>query len=130
MSADNQLQNACKEWRRLAETEGEAIRSGNWLLVADCQNALQQLQPRITLDVQDARQEWARLGADRAAKEQFFRGMAAELLEIERQNNAALNAAKQAALAQFGQLEHATRTLHQVHRTYAPPQSPAWTSFS
>ena len=130
MSADSQLRDAYKEWRRLAETEGEAIRSGNWLLVADCQNALQQLQPQILDHMQDAQEEWSRLGLDRAAKEKSFRAIVAELIEIERRNNASLDAARQASLAQFAQLEQAGRTLRQVQRSYAPPPSSAWTSFS
>ena len=128
MSADLQLQNAYEEWRRLAETEGEAIRSRNWVLVADCQNALQQLQPRILSRLQDARDEWTRLGWDGSAREQSFRVVVAKLIEIERRNNAALNAAREAALAQFTQLEQTGRTLRQVQRSYAPPPPPVWTS--
>ena len=37
----------------------------------------------------------------------------AKLIEIERRNNAALNAAREAALAQFTQLEQTGRTLRQ-----------------
>jgi hypothetical protein len=130
MSADNRLQDAYKEWRRLVETEGEAIRSGNWLLVADCQTALQRLQPQILAHIQDAQEEWARLGLDRAAREQGFRSVVTELIEIERRNNASLNAVRETALAQFAQLEQNGRTLRQVQRSYAPAPSSAWSSLS
>jgi hypothetical protein len=130
MSADHQLQAAYKEWRRLAETEGDAIRSSNWLLVADCQNALQQLQPQIIHHIQDAQEEWSRLGMDRATREDVFRGMVAELIEVERRNNASLNSVRQAALAQFSQLEQASHNLRQVQRSYAPAPPAAWSSFS
>jgi ElaB/YqjD/DUF883 family membrane-anchored ribosome-binding protein len=130
MSADSQLQDAYKEWRRLAETEGEAIRTRNWLLVADCQKALQQLQPRILHHTQEAQEQWARVGLDRAAKEKNVRAVVAKLIEIESRNNELLDAAKREAQAQLGQLEKAGRMLRQVQRFYAPSRPPAWTSFS
>jgi len=130
MNADRQLQEAYKEWRRLAETEGEAIRSSNWLLVADCQTALQQLQPQILTRIQNAQEEWGRLGIDRAAREQTYRGVVAELIEIERRNSASLNAARETALTQFAQLEQAGHTLRQVQRSYSPTPAAAWSSFS
>jgi predicted Zn-dependent protease len=130
MSASHQLRDAYKEWRRLAETEGEAIRSGNWVLVADCQNALQQLQPRILSHLQDARREWTRLGPDGSTLEQSFREVVAELIEIERHNSDSINAAQAAARLQLARLEQTVHTLRQVQRSYAPPPPPAWTSFS
>ena len=130
MSADTRLHNGCKEWRRLAEAEGEAIRARDWGFVADCQKALQQLQPQIHRHLQDARQEWARSGSDAACKEESFRAAIAELIEIERRNGALLDVVRRAARAHLGELAQAGRTLRQVQRSYAPPQPSAWTSFS
>lgn len=130
MNANDQLHNDYQDWRRLAEAEGDAIRNHNWAAVADCQNSLQRLQPRIIQDTQEARQEWTRLGLDCAAQENKFRATVAELIAIERGNSTLLNDVRQAAQAQFNQLEQARTTLRQVQRSYAPTRPPAWTSFS
>jgi hypothetical protein len=132
MSAEQQLHEAYKEWRRLSETEGEAIRTRNWLLVADCQKALQQLQPLIFRHTGAAQEEWTRLGLDRAARENQLRTLVTELIEIESRNRELLQRMQQEAQAQVGQLERASHTLRQVQRFYAPPasQPAAWTSFS
>ena len=129
MNACDELQKAYEEWRRLARTEGEAIRNCNWSLVAQCQNAIQQAQAQILQYSDDARSEWASL-ADGAAREKFLRALIAELIEIERQNNLVLASVRQAAQAQFGELKLAGKTLRQVQRSYAPPRLPVWTSFS
>ena len=130
MSADYQLQEAYQEWRRVAEAEGEAIRTRNWVLVADCQEALQQLQPVILHQTQQAHAEWKRLGQDRAAKEDTVRVLVSELIAIESRNNALLKDMQQAAQAHMGQLGQAGRMLRQVKRLYAPSHPAVWTSFS
>lgn len=130
MSAENHLQDAYREWRRLAETEGDAIRNRNWPLVSDCQNALQQLQLQIVRHTQQAQEEWTRLDVDRAEKEKSFRVMVLELIEIESRNNELLDQVRQVAQTRLGQLSQASHTLRQVQRSYAPAQPTGWTSFS
>jgi hypothetical protein len=130
MSADDQLEAAYKEWRRLADAEGEAIRTRNWLLADDCQKALRRLQPLIIHYTQEAQNEWKRLGVDPTARENSFRSLITELIQIESQNSVLLEAVRQAARAQLGHLEQAGRTLRQVQRLYAPSPPAAWTSFS
>jgi hypothetical protein len=130
MSADNQLLNACNEWRRLAESEGEAIRARNWNLVADCQKALRQFQPLIARFACDAREEWTRLGPIREAKENSLRATIAELIEIETRNNALLDRLRETARAKIGQLEQAGRNLRQIHRFYARSFPASWSSVS
>jgi hypothetical protein len=127
MNASEELQSAYQEWHRLAKAEGEAIRNGNWTLVAECQNALQQLQPRIIRCMEEARQENSRPGIE---PNDYLRGLIAELIEIENQNNALLKSVRGAAQAQLGQLEQSGHTLRQVQRSYAPPRPPVWSSFS
>jgi ElaB/YqjD/DUF883 family membrane-anchored ribosome-binding protein len=130
MDVDDNLQDAFREWRRLADTEGEAIRTRNWSLVTDCQKALQHLQPKITGHLREAREEWTRLGPDADAKSTALRAAVAELIEIESQNNTLLNTLRQATLVRLDQLGQASRTLRQLHRSYAPAHPTAWTSFS
>jgi hypothetical protein len=130
MSADAILQNAYVEWRRLAEAEGNAIRSGNWSAVADCQNALERLQSRILICANDARQEWIRSGADRSAKEESLCATIHELIQLERRNSAILDLARLTTGTQLEELSEARRVLRRVQRSYSPKPEAAWTSFS
>jgi hypothetical protein len=130
MNASDELQSVYHEWRRLARTEGEAIRDGNWLLVAECQNSMQLLQPRIVRCTEAARQEWARPGADGAAREKSVQTLIAELIEIERRNNALLDTVRGNSQVQLGELKQAGHTLRQVQKSYSPTRPPVWTSFS
>jgi hypothetical protein len=124
-----ELQNAFQEWHRLARAEGEAIRAANWPLVADCQNALQQLQPRIVRCVEAIRLASARPGVDTQSNESI-RSLLAGLIEIENQNSALLHSMRESLQTQLQQVEHSGHTLRQIQRLYAPPRPPAWSSFS
>ena len=130
MSADSDLQSAYQEWHRLAEAEGEAIRSGDWLRVSDCQDALQQLQPRIIRAADLARQEWNHAGADPVEKENRVRATVRSLIELEWRNQALLDVHRRDAQEEMNRLEEAGRTLSRVRRIYAPVRPAAWTSFS
>jgi DNA anti-recombination protein RmuC len=130
MSADQQLQAAYAEWRRLAEAEGDAIRARNWNLATDCQNALRQLQPVIIRSSQEAQVDWARLGEDRDAKENHLRAVISELISIESRNNSLLNGMHDDAQARLNELKQAGHMLRRVHRLYGPPLTAAWNSFS
>jgi hypothetical protein len=130
MSASDQLQNAYREWRRLAEAEGDAIRQSNWPLVANYQSSLQELQPRIIHWTQEARNEWQDLGRDLTTEENSVRSIIGELIEIERRNSAWLNDLRAATEAEFSELQQSGHRLRQVQRSYAPNPEPAWSSFS
>lgn len=130
MSADSDLQNAYHDWQRLAEAEGDAIRAGNWTRVSDSQSALEQLQPRISRCTELVREEWARLGLDRAEKEGAMRNIVKPLIELQRRNQALLDVHRRDAREKMGQLEEVGRTLLRIKRTYAPARPAAWTSFS
>jgi len=130
MNAYHDLQHSYREWQRLAEAEGEAIRAGNWMLVFDCQNALRQLQPRIVRQTEAARGEWAQLGLDASAKEFELDEIIHSLIEIESRNNSLINARRCLAEAELAKLEQASLTLRRIQRSYAPASSAAWSSFS
>jgi len=130
VNAESQLNQALQEWRRLAEAEGEAIQLCNWPLVSECQNALRDLQPRILEFSRSAREQWANLGSQRHGKQEALRQALGGLIEIESRNYARLTALRQTAMARLEQLETASRTLRQVHRSYAPKAPAAWSSFS
>jgi hypothetical protein len=130
MSASEQLHEAYREWRRLAEAEGEAIRTNNWSRVQECQKSLHSLQPAIIRFSQEARNEWVQLGRDISSEENTIRLLIGELIELERRNSAWLSDMQKAVQTQLNQLQHTGHTLRQVQRSYAPASGSSWTSFS
>ena len=87
LNAERDLLAACREWRRLAEAEGQAIRIRNWALCAACQQALQQLRDRMSALMPAVRAEWRQSGAARAARMQTFDDAVHQLIELERRNH-------------------------------------------
>ena len=130
MSAENTLLEAYREWRRLAEAEKEAIRACNWSLLSACQKALENLRGRISGLSQAARDEWAKLGCDRAAKEKSLEATIRELIVLGRCNQTLLNAVREAARARLRQLDEAGRNLQRIRHSYGFAPPPAWSSFS
>jgi hypothetical protein len=130
MNADHDLKHSYREWRRLAEAEGEAIRAGNWMLVFDCQNALRQLQPRIVRQTEAARREWAVLGLDAEAMENDLHAVIHSLIAIEGRNNSLINARQSLAQEELAKLEQASLTLRRIQRSYVPAGPTVWNSFS
>lgn len=130
MSAERRLLESYKEWRRLAETEGEAIRVHNWPMVADCQKALQLLQPIISRHTQEVLEQNGLERSQSLAAQEHYGELLAELIQIEARNKALLHSAWQAAQIQAGQLKQAAQMLRRVRRFYAPSSPGAWTSVS
>lgn len=130
MNADYDLKHSYREWRRLAEAEGEAIRARNWMLVFDCQDALRQLQPRIIRQTEAVRQEWAKLGLDAGAREFELDAIIHSLIELESRNNSLISARRRVAQEELAKLEQAGLTLRRIQRSYAPATAAAWNSFS
>ena len=130
MNADRELNEAHQEWRRLAETESAAIQTCNWSLLAACQKALQNLQQHITTLSQAAKNEWAKMGSGRIAREKQINATVRQLIELERRNNTLLNAIRENAQQQLEQLDRAGRNLKRIHRSYSGELPVAWTSFS
>lgn len=130
MSAHDRLHSAYAEWHRLATAEGEAIRTGNWTAVDECQTLMQKLQPEIILFTQEVRREWAMPGSEHDADERALREAVSELIELERRNSALLHDFRKTARAELHQVEQTGKTLRQVQRSYAPARQAAWTSFS
>lgn len=119
MAHDKALFEAYQDWRRLAELEGEGIRTHDWTLVTDCQNRLGALQARIIRLTSDARAEWRRTGADLAQKESNLRQTVSSLMELEMANSASLSAAKETTRSQLNQLDVVRKNLKRVERTYS-----------
>jgi hypothetical protein len=130
MSADRDLQHSYREWKRLAEAEGEAIRSGNWMLVFDCQNVLRQLQPRIVRQTEAAHREWTTLGLNAEVMENNLNAVIHSLIELECRNRSLIDARQRLAQEELAKLELASLTLRRIQRSYTPANASRWISFS
>ncbi len=118
MSAELELLQACREWRRLARAEAKAIRTHNWDLLADCQFAIKDYQSVISRLTVEARNEWEHAGLDCAARENHIQVFIHDLIETTRQNQALLQAAKNLAGEQLAGLGEAGRNLKLLQRSY------------
>jgi hypothetical protein len=130
MSVDAALAAACQEWRSLAETEGEAIRTLNWNLVAACQAALADLQTRLSRIHEAAKREWAQLGKKKSEREAALRNVASELIKLEKRNLALLNDARRSVQDQLDDLDQSRLNLKRIQRSYAVTRPAAWNSYS
>ena len=130
MSASHELEADYREWQRLAEAEGDAIRAGNWIQACDCQNALKSLQPRIIEHTAQAQQEWADDRTAGTLSEANLRNIVSQLIELERRNYSLLDSRLHSARAEMNKLDVANHTLNRIQRSYAPSRPPGWTSFS
>jgi hypothetical protein len=130
VNIENELQNAYREWRRLAEAEGEAIRAGAWGFVRDCQEALRRLQSRLNPLVETARLRWDQLGPDGAPGREALRGVVAQLIDLERRNQARLQLHRRMLSDRRERLDQASRNLRQVQKSYARALPPKWSSLS
>ena len=130
MSAFQELSRLYQEWRCLSEAEGEAIRRNEWPAVEECQDAKYKLQTLITLATELYQSDLAHPGGDPLDYDRQFRGIVAELIQLEERNGKWLEDQKQRAREQREDLARTTANLRQVRRAYAGDRSAAWTSYS
>ena len=130
MSAFQELSRLYQEWRRLSEAEGEAIRRQEWPVVEDCQGAKYKLQSVITMATELYLADLAHPGGDPADYDRQFRGIVAELIQLEERNGQWLEDQKRRAREQQEELARTTASLRQVRRAYASGKAAAWTSYS
>ena len=112
------------EWRRLAEAEGQAIRSGNWPFVANCQAALATLRAKIDELTISAR------STDSCPARAPHRSSVLELIELQRRNLAALQQRREKLSSHIESLARSGRNLRGIQRSYAPAGPGAWSSYS
>ena len=127
MSAENELLHAYREWHRLALAEAKAIQTRNWDLLADCQLAIKDFQGMVSQLTIQARQEWASAGYNLAEKEQHVHVFVNDLIELTRQNQTLLQAAKAKARERLNQLSDTGRNLKSLQRSYGGLTS-SWTA--
>ena len=130
VNTERVLLEACREWRRLAEAEGEAIRTGNWGLCAACQKSLEQLRGRMSALMPAVRAGWRQSGDDRAARMQAFDDTIHQLINLERRNHTLIQAVRAATHAKLQQLNQARVKLKLLRQAYGFAHGAAVNSFS
>jgi hypothetical protein len=130
MSAERELREAYREWRRLAQAEGEAIRAANWSLLSACQKALSLLREQITSLLPKVQQEWTEAQVDKAARQEEINQIIRGLIEIARRNQILLRGLREAAQAKLLTLNEAGKKLKQLRRSYGQTSLSTWQSFS
>jgi hypothetical protein len=121
MSPPEELFALYKQWRRLTQSEGDAIRVAAWPQVEQCQQAKARLQPRIG---EISRQ------IDAHSHDQHFRPVVRELIQLEQRNRELLQAQREVARHQKEQLDQSSRHLRQIHRHYVAAAPVHWQSYS
>jgi len=124
LNAERDLFAACREWRRLAEAEGHAIRTRNWEFCAACQASLQQLRDRMSALMPAARDEWRQAGDDCAARMQAFDETLHQLITLERRNHTLVKTLREAAQAKIQQLNQTRLKLKHLRQAYGFARGP------
>jgi len=121
MTPAEELSALYEQWRRLTQSEGQAIEAASWTQVEQYQAAKARLQPRITEVSQ-------RLEAPAHARQ--FRAVVEGLMELERRNSALLQRQRRAAEQHQQELDRTSRNLRQIHKSYLPSARSHWQSYS
>lgn len=130
MSARDQLAALYKEWHRLTLDEGGAIVAGAWPQVDQIQTSKQALQSQIIAVSQRLQEDWALTGGQRMQEEPYFRQLVEELLHLEARNSELIGSRRREAEQLVRELDKATRSLRQVHKTYSSARDSSWNSYS
>jgi hypothetical protein len=130
MSVEAQLEEACNRWQELASAEKDAIQENDWPRLGCYQQAIEALQPQFTISLNQARAEWARLGAHGEALHSRFRARVSRLVELEQENSALLEQTRTETADRLKELQQSTRRLRRVRQSYTPTRGPDWSSFS
>jgi hypothetical protein len=128
--AERNLFELLDRWRRLSVAEGQAITSSDWSRLERLQEEKRLLQPDVTLVNNLLQDELNRLGSVGESAQKRFRALAAGLLALERENDAALAAQQEDCRQQQSELAQTSRTLRRVHGAYVQPGSAGWHSYS
>ena len=124
------LKLALTEWRRLTDAEGQAIRAGNWMLVAECQNALAKLRSRIDRLSPSDTPATPQSGTKPLRLSPDLRGSILELIELQRQNLASLQERRRRLSEHVENLTSAGRNLRSIQRSYSTRAAGSFSSYS
>ena len=113
-----------EEWRRETLAEGAAISAGDWENVAAAQ--ARKILLRKKLESGSLAQVIGALGVD---DEKLVRAFVAELIGLERSNDAALAAKRRESVEEMASMDAAAGNLRRVQR-YGQPNESAWVAYS
>lgn len=130
MIAQKSLFEAYEAWEHLTQSEGAAIRAGDWARVADCQQSKQVLQKQIVSLTESAQAECIGTGLDAKNFERDLRPIINKLISMESLNAELLATKRQAADVEKLDLDQASNNLRRVQKSYSPPTPPVWNSYS
>jgi hypothetical protein len=111
------------EWRRLAEAQGEGIRAGNWSFVAECEKTIARLQSSS----HHLRQRANPAGVP---SKPSHRSTVLDLIALQQRNLATLQQRREILSNQIENLTRTSRNLRGIQRSYSPPGSTGWSSYS
>lgn len=120
-----QLWNVYREWKRLTEREGAAIRQASWPLVHKIQQQKRALQAEIIHLTEQIQSEF-RSKSDHQTFDTQLRTIVNELILLETQNNATLQSSIAAAEEQKRAYESTSSRLRQLHNRYVPSRAATW----
>jgi hypothetical protein len=121
----DQLWSLYAEWKNLTEREGAAIRQSDWPLVHKTQQQKRELQAEIIHLTEEIKAD----GSSRIDDQKFdrqLRTIVNELILLETQNNATLQATIATTEQQKRELESTSKRLRQIHTRYVPNRPPTW----
>ena len=119
-----------EEWRRLTESEGQAILGDNWNGVAECQARKARLQGEVTGVLQIMRATISGPENSPPAPQSQFDSRVRELMGLENRNRDLLAARRAARQVESQRLTRATRDLQRVRGAYGMDRRPCWQAYS
>jgi hypothetical protein len=128
MNAEQELFGLYEQWHALTLEEGEALHSGNWWQVAECQQAKRLLQDKVAAASEHLKTEAT--PDQLAGVEGALRERVAELIQLERNNSEILARQKRTREAERAELGRANQNLRTVGRAYQTSSGAGWESYS
>ena len=129
MQAVEELWRAYQDWKRLTEEEGTAIQHSHWYEVHSAQQQKRVLQADIVRLTDQIKANFT-TQREEGKFDTRLRGIVNELILLETQNSAKVQAMMSAAEDQRRNLLLAAQRLRQVHSRYVPARDPLWENLS
>ena len=130
MIAKKSLFDAYNSWEQLTQAEGAAIQSADWARVAECQQTKQSLKKQIIQLTESAQAECIEAGLDSKNFERDLRPIINNLISMESRNSELIAIRRHAADVEKLDLDQAAQNLRRVQKSYSPPASAVWNSYS
>lgn len=117
-------------WRVLAEEESVAIQRGDWPGVESRQGLKDALQEEVLRCSSAVEALWRRSPRTEAVERARLHDVLSVLMDLERDNAAAIARERAAGRVRELELNKVTRTLRNVHQHYGSGRAGAWQAYS